>query len=44
MKCRKAFVDTLLSVAVAMLGGLAASAASIEHIALEIEDPASMVK
>ena len=28
----------------ATLAGLAASAASIEHIALEIEDPASMVK
>ena len=28
----------------AALAGLAASAASIEHIALEIEDPASMVK
>ena len=44
MNKKKAIAASLLCAVVVMLGGLAASAASIEHIALEIKDPASMVK
>lgn len=42
---RKHLVKSALAVLlVALLANFAASAASIEHIALEVEDPASMVK
>ena len=41
MTIKESFWTTIL---VAAIGGLAASAASIEHIALEVEDPAAMAK
>ena len=44
MNVKKSIAMNLIGAAAMMLGGIAASAASIEHIALEIEDPASMVK